>query len=70
MSFYGFLRLGAAPVAMFAWVLYQLFFKRRRFQEMKGDFYAAVFYGGCLLSSNLLAHYLVSGLYTFEGNHI
>jgi uncharacterized membrane protein YjjB (DUF3815 family) len=43
MSFYGFLRLGVVPVAMMGWVLYQLFIKKKSFQEFQGDFLAALF---------------------------
>lgn len=49
MSIYGFLRLGAAPLAMLGWVVYQLTFKKKTFSEIKGDFYAALFMVGVFL---------------------
>jgi len=49
MSIYGFLRLGAAPIAMLGWVVYQLTFKRKTFREIKNDFYAALFMVGVYL---------------------
>ena len=57
MGIYGFLRLGAAPVAMLGWVAYQLTFKKKRFSEIKGDFYAAVFMVGVFL---LLIYWITS----------
>jgi hypothetical protein len=46
MSFYGFLRLGAAPLAISGWIVYQLLFKKKKFQEIKQDFCATLFMVG------------------------
>lgn len=52
-----FLRLGAAPLAILGWIVYQLFFKKKNFQEIKGDFYAALFMVGVYL---LLIYWLTT----------
>jgi len=56
MGIYGFLKLGAAPLAMAILILCQLFIKKKKFAEIKGDFFAALFFVGI----NLLIFYWIT----------
>lgn len=49
MQWYFFIRYGLIPVALFSWLGYQLVVKKKSFQDIKNDFYAALFLAGVYL---------------------
>jgi hypothetical protein len=57
MNLYGFLRFGVIPIAIIGWVLYQFIIKKKKFEDFKGDFFAALFMVGVYL---LLIYWIVS----------
>ena len=46
---YFLLRYGIIPIALFGWLGYQIFNKKKRFSEIQGDLFAAVFLAGVYL---------------------
>ncbi len=57
MGLYGLLRFGVVPLAVGCWVLYQLFINEKKFKDIKGDFFAALFLIGVYL---LLIYWITS----------